>query len=189
MNELSRSPDRNFQEQAYLKRKEAEGKEIDPDMLELFQSVRLRRFQNEQNPEWQKLNLEYDLRTCDWILEKVRTSNVYAQHLYAALCNMQFVNKEHPWDKPWSCSWRYAGGIIADMQMKGDYIDWYCSGIRGDMERPTVEQILAWTPEQEQFYYEMLDSVPEGMVTKEIREDLNKLGWEPREWEEDEDSN
>ena len=81
---------------------------------------------NEQDLDWQKNNLEYDLRTTDWILGKARHSVTYAQNLYAALCNNQF-QKAEMWpilkDQRWSCTWRHAGGIVADMTVKGDYMD------------------------------------------------------------------
>jgi len=77
-------------------------------------------------------DLEYDLRSTEWVIEKVKADKVYAQHLYAAMCNNDFMRNE-VWpiltEKKWSCSWRHAGGIIADMRGEGDYIDWYCSGI------------------------------------------------------------
>ena len=118
-------------------------------MLEWYKKFDLQKTEQEQNPEWQKNNLEYDLRTTDWILEKVRSSVIYAQHLYAALCNNDFIKNdvfEILKENDWGCSWRYAGGILADMRQEGDYMDWYCSG-------------------------------NEGEVTDEIREDLLKLGW------------
>ena len=106
-------------------------------------------------------SLEYHLRTTPWILQKVRSSEIYAQNLYAALCNNEFLRLETIQilkDERWSCSWRYAGGIIADMRQEGDYIDWYCSGIKPD---DGIND----------------GSVPEGAVTEEIYEDLLKLGW------------
>lgn len=119
----------------------------------------------ESDPAWQKNNLEYDLRTTDWIVEKVRKSETYAQNLYAALCNNDFVKNEI-WDilqdKIWACSWRAAGGIIADMIGEGSYTDWYCSGIAYDYDVIKDET------------YQFKD---EGVVTPEIKADLLKLGW------------
>jgi hypothetical protein len=116
--------------------------------------------ENLKNLEWQKNNLEYDLLSADWILEKVRKSDTYAQNLYAALCNNGFTKNE-VWpilqEDYWSCSWRYAGGIVADMQEKGDYIDWYCSG-------------MGSSPSSKKY-------VTESVVTEEIRKDLFNLGW------------
>jgi hypothetical protein len=118
-------------------------------------------------------NMEYDLLTTDWILEKVRASDSYAQNLYAAICNRDFqkldvipILKE----QTWSASWRYAGGIIADMQQKGDYIDWYCSGMGGlNREYEGEETNDQW---QKRTGY-----VPESVVTEEIEIDLKRLGW------------
>ncbi len=170
---ISRSPERNtFQKNAYLKRCEEEGKEPDASIISMYESWASEdEYQN--RPE---NDLEYDLRTTPWILEKVRTNDSYAQNLYAAMCNMRWQKLDVLpilKDEYWSCSWRHAGGIIADMQEKGDYIDWYCSGIRNDG------------------YQDDLDSakpnsyVSEGLVTDEIKQDLNKLGWVPSEWPED----
>ena len=105
-------------------------------------------------------NLENDLLTTEWILEKVRNSSVYAQHLYAAMCNNEFQKREVLpilTGQTWACSWRYAGGLIADMREEGDYMDWYCSGIRD-------------TSNLDQF-------VGESVVTEEIEQDLLTLGW------------
>jgi hypothetical protein len=122
--------------------------------------------------------MEYDLRSTQWIIDKVK-GDVYAQHLYAAMCNNDFT-KNDVWpiltDKRWSRSWRSAGGIIADMQGKGDYIDWYCSGIR-DAKILDDDEFRALTKEQQESYIQGKKFVPEGCVTDEIREDLLKLGW------------
>jgi hypothetical protein len=121
-------------------------------------------------------SLEYDLRTTDWVIEKVKADRVYAQHLYAAMCNNDF-QKNDVWtiltDKTWSCSWRYAGGIIAKIRGEGDYLDWYCSGIV-DVD---AEQ---WDILSDDSKKRLLDNkahVAESDVTDEIRKDLFKLGW------------
>jgi hypothetical protein len=62
-------------------------------------------------------------------------------------------------DKTWSCTWRSSGRIVADMREKGDYLDWYCSGIVGD----DIKGAPAYASE--------------GMVTEEIEADLLRLGW------------
>ena len=74
-------------------------------------------------------------------------------------------------EETWGASWRYAGGIIADMRQQGDYIDWYCSGMGGlaggwQHDEGTFNEWAART-----------GFVSEGVVTDEIREDLFKLGW------------
>lgn len=138
-------------------------------MLDMYKNFDQLRLDDEQDPEWQKDNLEYDLRTTDWILKKVREDDIYAQNLYAALCNNDFIKNE-VWpllkEEEWGCSWRHAGGIIADMREEGDYMDWYCSG-------------SGWLDEQGN----EKPTVGEGVVTEEIREDLLKLGWIVREYE------
>ena len=80
----------------------------------------------------------------------------------------------------WSASWRHSGGIIADMRQQGDYIDWYCSGMGGlnaDYDPDGGETFEEW---QARTKY-----VSEGVVTEEIETDLNKLGWLPSPWPED----
>ena len=123
--------------------------------------------------------MEYDLRSTTWICDKVKGDDVYAQNLYASMCNNEFQrNDMMPILKgqTWSCSWRSAGGVISDMREQGDYIDWYCSGIRDTTE---IEQ-SEWdnlTLEQQQRYKETEAYVSESVVTDEIRSDLKKLGW------------
>lgn len=192
-NKLSKSPERNtFQRQSYLKRKVEEGKdEFDPDiaaMLDFMDSTAKQQLEREQQPEFRKNNMEYDLRSTEWILEKVRASEVYAQNLYAAMCNNDFqrVDVENTAENlvdvlkdglpTWSCSWRYAGGIVADMREDGDYIDWYCSGIRDNREMDD-DQFQQLTKEQQERYIITKDFVGESVVTDEIQEDLLKLGW------------
>jgi len=180
MNKVSKSPDRHtFQAEEYVKRCEEAGKEPSEDYLNLYKSARQQDEDNMVDPKWQKDNMEYDLRSTEWILEKVRNSDIYAQNLYAAMCNNDFT-KNDVWpiltEKRWSCSWRHAGGIVADMQEKGDYIDWYCSGIRNakDLDDDQFNQL---TREQQEYYIKCKSYVSESVVTDEILEDLLKLGW------------
>jgi hypothetical protein len=147
-------------------------------MTDLFDSWDRLKKEQEQDPDWQKNNLEYDLRSTEWICAKVRHSEVYAQNLYAAMCNRDF-QKIDVWPmlkgETWSCSWRYAGGIVADMCGKGDYMDYYCSGIRGGAVVDDDEQL---TDEQRaRIEYYDIHYVSESVVTDEIREDLRQLGW------------
>ena len=174
--QISTSKDRlSFQKKRYLERQEKEGKtpENNEDVaatIDLFENFRLEKDLREQEESWSKNNLEYDLRSTEWILEKVRNSDVYAQNLYAALCNNDFQKLELIpvlKNETWSCSWRYAGGILADMRQEGDYINWYCSGIRNDRYCQDDEPS---SPYPNGF-------VNEGVVTDEIKEDLLNLGW------------
>lgn len=181
---ISSSPDRyTFQKEKYIERRLEEGRSLDdPEvqaMIEYYDNTKTQADQHTQDPEWQKDNLEFDLRTTDWVLDKVRESRVYAQNLYAAMCNNTF-QKQEVWpilkNETWSCSWRYAGGIVADMRGEGDYVDWYCSGIRDTtpMEQPEWDML---TLEQQTFHKESQAHVGECTVTDEIREDLARLGW------------
>lgn len=168
-NEISSSPDRfTFQQDAYVKRCEDVGEEPSESYLDLFKSFKQRDIDNMVDPEWQKDNLEYDLRSTDWILEKVRNSEAYAQNLYASMCNRDFVKiAVIPilMEQKWSCSWRSAGGIVAHMRQAGDYIDWYCSGIGSH------EMGYGLSGVRGNGY------VSEGTVTQEIETDLIRLGW------------
>lgn len=96
--------------------------------------------------------IEYDLEKDLQLLKgKVNEDYDFAQELYAALCNMQW--KKHY--QTYACSWRYAGGLIAEMRgMIGewDYLEFYCSG-------------------------------NEGRISERVKIELGKLGWEQLPWE------
>ena len=148
------------------------------DMLDFILDAKKQRLIMELDPEWQKNNMEYDLRTSDYIIEKCK-DHIYAQHLYASMCNNDFI-KNDIWPllkgETWGCSWRRAGGIIADIRQKGDYIDWYCTGISNSDEL-SDEQLNDLSEQEKANYLEMKAYVPEGVITDEIRNDLFKLGW------------
>lgn len=113
-------------------------------------------------------NLEHDLMNCNWLRDKVRASDRYAQNLYAAMCNQSWQKLDVIdilTDTEWSCTWRYAGGIVAELREEGDYMDWYCSGIGSGLGNGDEDGSKGY--------------VGEGMVTDEIEEDLKTLGWIP----------
>jgi len=175
MKKIASSPERHtFQKEGYIKHCEEEGKEPNPDYVAMYKTWREQDEENLKDPVWQKNNMEYDLRSSKELCDKVKASDVYAQNLYAAMCNMTWQSREF-WQEmkgeTWSCSWRHAGGIIADMREQGDYIDWYCSGIGGG---------LSMDDGQPEGY------VAEGQVTEEIELDLNRLGWRPVPYSDDE---
>jgi hypothetical protein len=107
-------------------------------------------------------NLDQDVEACDWICAKIRARDDYAQNFYAALCNNEFQRNE-VWpilkNQTWGCTWRYAGGIVAYVRDQGDYIDWYCSGLRSEVGQGNNGY------------------VSEGYITDEVRKDLLRLGW------------
>lgn len=181
MNNLSTSPIKfTHHVDSYINRCQKCNEPVRGEIVEMYTKMAEQQRREQSKQEWAKNNLEYDLRTTDWILQKARSSKSYAQNLYAAMCNNEFQAKE-AWpilkDQRWSCSWRYAGGIIADMREEGDYMDWYCSGIR-DSSEPTEVEINSWTPEQQYHWREVYSKyVNESVVTDEIQEDLLKLGW------------
>ena len=175
---MNTSNERNSFQINKILEKVAQGKktkEDAEDYIDFIKSHQQYKLDMESTDEWKIDNLEYDLRSTQWICDKAKASDSYAQNLYAAMCNNEFT-KNDVWpilsDKRWSCSWRYAGGIIADMRENGDYIDWYCSGIRGDTAEPFNP-----TPEQIELIKITDKYVSESVVTDEIKDDLLKLGW------------
>ena len=113
-----------------------------------------------------KPSLENDLLNSEYIKNKCKISDAYSQNLYAAMANNLFYKN----DEEWSCSWRYAGGIVADIRNVGEsYIDWYCSGIGGFRESTSVPSLTN-------------GYVGESFVTDEIRSDLLELGWIIKEY-------
>ena len=129
-------------------------------------------------------NLEEELAACDWFIAKVRASEIYAQNVYAALCNMRWQPQE-VWpvlqDDYWTCTWRYAGEVVANLRVdfNEDYMDWYCSGMSG---RAAVEDDVE---EEIRDKFNARGYVGEGEVTDEIREDFARLGWHPSPWPKD----
>ena len=181
MSKISKSPERHtFQKEGYVRRQEEKGEPINEDYLDMFAKIVEDHDKKFDDPQSRINNMEYDLLTTDWILEKVRADDAYAQNLYAAMCNNGFIKLDVIpilKQEEWGASWRYAGGIVADMQQKGDYIDRYCSGIRD-------VGVYAPAKENEEFTEEQLARkavvdryVPEGCITDEIRNDLQRLGW------------
>ena len=176
MKKVASSPERNtFQIEGARKRAAEDGKEV-PEFYENFWKTA--KEQDEANLvdlDWQKNNMEYDLRSSKELCDKVKASDNYAQNLYAAMCNMDWQSREF-WQEmkgeTWSCSWRHAGGIVADMQEKGDYIDWYCSGIGNNELGNGLDGTVPDVTDGRNY-------VPEGVVTEEIELDLNQLGWRP----------
>jgi isochorismate hydrolase len=114
------------------------------------------------------ISLEEDMKASPEIIAYCADEGIAAD-FYRALCNMRWrkVNLRPDDEKiidrlkgeepdVWSCSWRYAGGIIADIRndhhgKSEDYMDFYCAG-------------------------------EEGTVTPLVKECFEKLGWEQYPW-------
>ena len=123
-----------------------------------------------------QFDLQADIQASATLVAKIKSRDDYAQNLYAALCNMQWQKTEVMpilKDELWSCSWRSAGGIVAELRGEGDYLDWYCSGMGGlaDYDYEEGERVMS-----------LKKYVPESTVTEEIKEDLRQLGWHPVPW-------
>ena len=182
MTKIASSPERHtFQAEGYIKRCEEKGEEPNPDYVNMYKTWREQEEDNLVNPEWQHYNMEYDLRSTQWICDKVKASDNYAQNLYSAICNNEFAKFTQTGDRIetfrnlkgdyWGASWRSAGGIIANMREEGDYIDWYCSGIGNEEYGHGLDGTKPELDEDGRTY------VPESVITDEIRDDLAKLGW------------
>ena len=183
MTDLRKSPMRySFQKRKYIERMQQEGVLLTSpsveDMLGFFLSLEEEQVMREQTIDWQQDNLEYDLRTNNLIIDKCEDW-AYSQHLYAALCNNYFI-KNDLWpllkEQQWHCSWRHAAGIICDIREEGDYIDWYCTGIKSN-EVVTDEEFYSYSKLQQEMYLQSKSSVAESVVTDEIRQDLLTIGW------------
>jgi hypothetical protein len=149
MNEFfSTSPERHTFQYNLQKKRFEEGKltqEVFDRLEKMWNNAR-----DEDSVPTKEPSLENDLRSSKTISDKCKNSKEYSQNLYAALCNNDFIKDE----TTWHCSWRHSGGIVANLNEKGDYIDWYCSGIGS--ESP---------------------SVCEGTITNQIKNDIENLGW------------
>jgi len=117
-------------------------------------------------------DLAQDMANDDVVIAYLKDEAI-AIEFYAALCNMQWEKIEKlPDDERiveklkgvnsdvWSCSWRSAGGIIADIRsanynVKEDYMDFYCSG-------------------------------NEGHISDTVKECFERMGWVPKPWTDDE---
>jgi len=89
-----------------------------------------------------------DLRKLKKKLENIE----YANSLYAALCNIIWVNEKT--NEEYSCSWRYSGGLIAYLREKNeDYLHFYCNGNEGKIRKDILRDLskLGWKPKTHSF--------------------------------------
>ena len=87
----------------------------------------------------------------------------FAQNVYSSLCNRTWELVTDP-SIQYSCSWRFAGGLVAGIRDCGeDYLDFYCSGIHDYTESNNN------------------GFVPEGFITTEIIKTYFDFGWVPQD--------
>jgi hypothetical protein len=109
--------------------------------------------------------MEHDMASSRAIIKLLEDSDTAAQ-FYSALCNVEWVRiSKIPEDEQiidalmgvdrseWSCSWRYAGGLIAQIRtlnynLHEDYMDFYCCGNEGHVSELVREALaeLGWKP-------------------------------------------
>jgi hypothetical protein len=137
----------------------------------------------------ESVDLAEDIRNTPWIVEKIRTNKAYAQNVYAALCNIIWYKTTEflpvlSGKNEWSCSWRWAGGFVAEIEDQGgDYMDWYCSGIKGSLSDEEFSNLTR--EEQEEYLHIKNNYQSEGYVAGEVSEDFAKIGWRWKEYEDD----
>jgi len=86
-------------------------------------SVRIKKIENENERVFKNLLIEL-------FSEKLKDMD-FARKLYDCLCNTVWYNETT--HDIYSCSFRFAGGLIADMRDVGeDYMDFYCNGFSGE---------------------------------------------------------
>lgn len=118
-----------------------------------------------------RFDLEAEMKKDAIVIAYLANEDI-AKDFYAALCNVEWkkivdipdderiINKLKGIDPHiWGCSWRYSGGIIADIRNanynKSEiYMDFYCSG-------------------------------NEGVVSDIVRECFNRMGWKECFYEND----
>lgn len=56
--------------------------------------------------------------------EQIKSDDEFCKELWSALTNIEWTNED---GSNFSCTFRYAGALIADIRESGGYMDWYCS--------------------------------------------------------------
>lgn len=114
-------------------------------------------------------DLEQDLKNSEIIITKAKSSVVYAQNLYAALCSNLFqknsvitlLKNQH-----WSCTWGHAGAIVAEIAGDKNTVDWYSNAIKEYSFRSIYDD-----------HTEHSEFLEEGVISAEIARDLRSIGW------------
>lgn len=98
-------------------------------------------------------DLEQELCRNATVIKQLAEDRAFALEVYRALCNNKFIDMQDAdaddTKDYWSCTWRYAGGIVAslraahDPSIVEDYLDWYCSGGEGDVSDRVRDTFLS----------------------------------------------
>jgi hypothetical protein len=85
-----------------------------------------------------------DLLRSDRLRDLARGSALFAELLYAALCNTTWTRAAD--GTACSVSWRRAGRLVATLRGEGDYTDWYCAGGEGSVDEAVLAELrgLGW---------------------------------------------
>ena len=82
---ISSSPDRNtFQKEGYIKRCEEQGKVPDAAYIQMYTNWQQQKLELEETNEWKTDNMEYDLRSTQWIIDKVKVM-MYMHNIFMPL--------------------------------------------------------------------------------------------------------
>jgi len=90
---------------------------------------------------------EEDLQT---LKTRVMNEELFDKELYRALCNVQWQKATEP-TMIFSCSWVYAGGIVAELKGNAgfmNYIAYYANGGEGEVSERVLSALreLGWEP-------------------------------------------
>lgn len=79
--------------------------------------------------------------------EKMKSDDEFCSQVWSALANKIWKHDAFERDEEYSCTSRYAGGLIADIIGRGSYMDWYCSGPYATVsdEIESAMKAIGWT--------------------------------------------
>jgi hypothetical protein len=106
---------------------------------------------NKSNVEADDRSLELELYQSTYLVDRCNQDpDGFGQQLYAALCNVTWIHSDT--GSEYSCSWRYAGGIVSTMSYSiDDYMRYYSSGNEGTVSDDVLTELdtLGWEPKEE----------------------------------------
>lgn len=78
--------------------------------------------------------------------QTMKENEAFAKLVWGGLANVIWVNKKT--DDEFSCTFRYAGGLISEITERGDYMTYYCSGDYETIPATMKERLgkLGWKP-------------------------------------------